>query len=45
MPGAGAFEIAAHAALIKYKDTVKGKARLGTITLHGCVSCSCIMLC
>lgn len=29
MPGAGAFEIAAHAALMKYKDTVKGRARLG----------------
>ena len=29
MPGAGAFEIAAHAGLMKYKDTVKGRARLG----------------
>jgi T-complex protein 1 subunit zeta len=29
VPGAGAFEIVAHAALMKYKDTVKGRARLG----------------
>ncbi len=29
VPGAGAFEIAAHAALIKHKETVKGRARLG----------------
>jgi T-complex protein 1 subunit zeta len=29
VPGAGAFEIVAHAALTKYKDTVKGRARLG----------------
>ncbi|KAI0208781.1 T-complex protein 1 subunit zeta [Lamellibrachia satsuma] len=29
IPGAGAFEIAAHAALMKFKDTVKGRARLG----------------
>jgi T-complex protein 1 subunit zeta len=29
IPGAGAFEIAAHAALMKYKDTVKGRSRLG----------------
>jgi len=29
IPGAGAFEIAAHSALTKYKDTVKGRARLG----------------
>ena len=29
IPGAGAYEIAAHAALMKYKDTVKGRARLG----------------
>ena len=29
MAGAGAYEIAAHAALMKYKDTVKGRARLG----------------
>ena len=29
LPGAGAFEIAAHAELMKFKDTVKGRARLG----------------
>ena len=29
IPGAGAFEVAAHAALVKYKDQVKGRARLG----------------
>ena len=29
MPGAGAYEISAHAALMKYKDSVKGRARLG----------------
>lgn len=29
VPGAGAFEIAAHAALVEAKKTVKGKARLG----------------
>ena len=29
VPGAGAFEVAAHAALIKHKETVKGRARLG----------------
>ncbi|KAK2165917.1 hypothetical protein LSH36_44g06003 [Paralvinella palmiformis] len=29
VPGAGAFEIAAHATLVKFKDTVKGRARLG----------------
>jgi len=29
VPGAGAYEVVAHAALIKYKDTVKGRARLG----------------
>ncbi|KAK2176467.1 hypothetical protein NP493_662g01075 [Ridgeia piscesae] len=29
IPGAGAFEIAAHAALMKFKDSVKGRARLG----------------
>lgn len=29
VPGAGAFEIAAHRALIKFKSTVKGRARLG----------------
>lgn len=29
VPGAGAFEIVAHAQLMKYKDTVKGRARLG----------------
>lgn len=29
MPGAGAFEVAASAALMKYKETVKGRARLG----------------
>ena len=29
VPGAGAFEIAAHAELTKYKDTVKGRSRLG----------------
>lgn len=29
IPGAGAFEIAASAALMKFKETVKGRARLG----------------
>jgi len=29
VPGAGAFEIAAHAELMKFKETVKGRARLG----------------
>ena len=29
IPGAGAFEIAAHAALVKHKESVKGRARLG----------------
>jgi len=29
VPGAGAFEIAAHSALSKYRDEVKGRARLG----------------
>lgn len=29
IPGAGAFEIKANMELLKYKDTVKGKARLG----------------
>eukprot|EP00923_Selenidium_pygospionis_P058540 GHVN01102762.1.p1 GENE.GHVN01102762.1~~GHVN01102762.1.p1 ORF type:complete len:233 (-),score=32.18 GHVN01102762.1:108-806(-) len=29
LPGAGAFEIAAHTALMKYKETVKGRTRLG----------------
>jgi len=29
VPGAGAFEIAANKELLKFKDTVKGKARLG----------------
>lgn len=29
MPGAGAFEVAASAALMKFKETVKGRARLG----------------
>lgn len=29
IPGAGAFEIAANQALLKYKDEVKGKQRLG----------------
>jgi T-complex protein 1 subunit zeta len=29
VPGAGAFEVAAHSALFKFKDTVKGRARLG----------------
>uniref|UniRef100_A0A4D5RA11 T-complex protein 1 subunit zeta n=1 Tax=Scolopendra viridis TaxID=118503 RepID=A0A4D5RA11_SCOVI len=29
VPGAGAFEIAAHAQLMKFKNTVKGRARLG----------------
>uniref|UniRef100_A0A646QE49 Tcomplex1z n=1 Tax=Hemiscolopendra marginata TaxID=943146 RepID=A0A646QE49_9MYRI len=29
VPGAGAYEIAAHAQLVKFKDTVKGRARLG----------------
>ena len=29
VPGAGAFEVAAHAALVKHKESVKGRARLG----------------
>lgn len=29
IPGAGAFEVAASAALMKFKETVKGRARLG----------------
>ena len=29
VPGAGAFEVAAHKALIAYKEEVKGRARLG----------------
>ena len=29
VPGAGAFETAAHAELTKYKDTIKGRSRLG----------------
>lgn len=29
MPGAGAFEIAVNKKLLAYKDTVKGKTRLG----------------
>lgn len=29
VPGAGATEIAIHRELTKYKETVKGKARLG----------------
>jgi T-complex protein 1 subunit zeta len=29
VPGGGAFEIAAHAALLKYKDEVKGRAKVG----------------
>lgn len=29
VPGAGATEIATHRELMKYKETVKGKARLG----------------
>lgn len=29
MPGAGALEVAIHDALMTYKDTVKGRARLG----------------
>merc|ERR1719318_639340 len=29
LPGAGAFEIVAHAALVKHKDSVRGRARLG----------------
>lgn len=29
VPGAGAFEIAVNNALLKYRETVKGKARLG----------------
>jgi len=29
VPGAGAYEIAAYSELMKYKDTVKGRARLG----------------
>ena len=33
VPGAGAFEIAVHAALVKHKETVKGRARLGNVLL------------
>jgi len=29
VPGAGAFEVAASAAIMKYRETVKGRARLG----------------
>ena len=29
VPGAGAYEVATHAALKKYLETVKGRARLG----------------
>ena len=29
VPGAGAFEVAVSAALMNFKDTVKGRARLG----------------
>lgn len=29
MPGAGSFEVAAHAALMKYKEKVVGKPKLG----------------
>lgn len=29
VPGAGSFEVAAHTALLKYKSSVKGRARLG----------------
>lgn len=29
IPGAGAYELAASQELFKYKDTVKGKSRLG----------------
>ena len=29
VPGAGAYEVAAHIALKKYLETVKGRARLG----------------
>lgn len=31
IPGAGAFEIAAYQELMKYKNEVKGRARLGKI--------------
>ena len=31
VPGAGAFEIAAHATLVKFKDSIKGRARLGEL--------------
>jgi len=34
VPGAGAFEIAAHAELTKYKDTVKGRSRLGYLLFY-----------
>jgi len=33
VPGAGAFEIAAHAELTKCKDTIKGRSRLGYLLL------------
>lgn len=29
VPGAGAFELAAHQELLKFRDQVKGKAKLG----------------
>lgn len=29
VPGAGAFEIVAHSTLMKYKEQIKGRARLG----------------
>lgn len=32
LPGAGAFEIAAYQELMKYKNEVKGRARLGRHT-------------
>jgi len=40
VPGAGAFEIAAHAELMKSKDTIKGRSRLGYLML---VLCGCIL--
>lgn len=39
LPGAGAFEIAAYQELMKYKDQVKGRARLGQFTHSIVVVC------
>ena len=45
VPGAGAFEIAAYSALMEYKTSVKGRARLGIqvsvkhMSIYVCVAC------